>query len=1474
MAKLKLAKKLATMFAWPIRSARRAFHGFDTWLKKAVLWPWRIMWRIKRLRRTILPIARFTRHHHRLTAGAFAGIMLLGIAIPMAENMFVAKRYQLSSAVQQVLGTANEHIASKIDYNPEAAAYEFNAEGKRSQGATPISQMQAQAGGNDAEAEQQYSVDVSRNLRDGVTYHENNLGLSFTLTPQFAVMAGQKTDQGRLLYPLADGSGGQLVYTATNKGLKEDIVLYEKPAHDTVTMRYGVNVPKSLDIKLLDDGSIGVYSADPALYGNIQYGSDQDKANVERVREQSEKTHLAFTIPAPYVVGLDDEGRQTRMPLSSRFVLSDDKTTLSVVTTGFDQTEDTQYPLSIDPSVTVTSTSDFADKGNDEDGNLKFGTDEVSRAELTGGRVDTPTIGTTTVLPSTFTDVNAVAYNGRMYVAAYNGSSMTFYTNTINSDGTLGSWVSSPNQPLQAHGAGSALVQYSGYVYLLGGTTALTTVEYSKIQANGSLGTWQTGSAFNSGRQGFGAVAYNNVLYAAGNSTTTEYAQIKADGSLGTWQVDNDTFAATVTQNGLVAHGGYLYAIGGRANGADAASMSAVIQTDGSISAWSVFPLPILSGPTMHFGRALVSGGYIYIGAGYGTETGEINYAPIQPDGEVWGWSTSSAFAVSEVLMRPGFVAYNGYLYGIGGELETTGGTATTRYAKIATAGDIDRWSTSTIAAGRTNAATVAYGGYLYILGGQTGAWSGGGTASATVQRALISNSDGTLGTWTQSSSTATGSFATAIRSFAAFAHDGYIYALGGTNAAGTTYTTTVQRSPIGSAGALGTWTTTGQTALPAGRQDHAVAVYNGRVYLTGGMSAAATYNNQTLIAPITSTGIGAWSTASNAFSSARRGHSMVQYGGYLYVLGGWTSGASTLSSVQYTKINADGTLGVWAAGESLFGAAGRAGHTAVAANGYIYVMGGVTNTTTPTFISSTIKARINPDGSLDLWTALGDMGGVTVNRAGHSAVAYKGYIYNSSGSNVAGTSQASVMRARINNGGTGNARSGWGSAAALTAAANLPYSLAYNGYMYVVGGVSSSVVQYAPFNESGGGLGTWTTTNPLPQARGFAAGALYNGRIYMMGGKTGAADTTSISTVVSAPINTNGSVGAWTSMTSLPVSTFVLGASAFAKDGYLYFIGGMNGTDSTVTATVRRIVINTDGTLAGAWSTTSALGTAVAGAGVAVVANYVYLVGGRDPSGTYDIVQYAQITAPGTLGTWAHTTSIMGARAYMTVGAANGYIYAVGGDTTGASANVNTTQYAPINANGTLGNWMHMSNLGTANSRTSGIMYKDRLYTAGGAAGTQTSVVYVTLDIQTRKARYGKLIDVGPYGGVTGISLTGTFVEGQTSISYRTADGGGTFSGSLNAANYINPSNTTALCTTAVGAGAAGRYVYVTVEIDDTTTMTYSDGESTTRAAIGSIVVDYAPPVRAPNELRMRGGKWFKTETLQSLDTCAPLTS
>jgi hypothetical protein len=169
-------------------------------------------------------------------------------------------------------------------------------------------------------------------------------------------------------------------------------------------------------------------------------------------------------------------------------------------------------------------------------------------------------------------------------------------------------------------------------------------------------------------------------------------------------------------------------------------------------------------------------------------------------------------------------------------------------------------------------------------------------------------------------------------------------------------------------------------------------------------------------------------------------------------------------------------------------------------------------------------------------------------------------------------------------------------------------------------------------------------------------AGVAYNGYLYTIGGCISANCSTITSTVFYASINSNGTVGSWSTTTALP--TAIYDESAVAVNGYLYVTGGTNGF---TTSTVRYAPINSNGTV-GSWSAATTLPTTLDQPSMVAYNNYLYMTGGGTSTIFYAPILPISIGS-GTIGAWLSGTTLP--EDYPSWGsavAANGYLYVTGG--------------------------------------------------------------------------------------------------------------------------------------------------------------------------------------------------------------------
>ena len=289
--------------------------------------------------------------------------------------------------------------------------------------------------------------------------------------------------------------------------------------------------------------------------------------------------------------------------------------------------------------------------------------------------------------------------------------------------------------------------------------------------------------------------------------------------------------------------------------------------------------------------------------------------------------------------------------------------------------------------------------------------------------------------------------------------------------------------------------------------------------------------------------------------------------------------------------------------------------------------------------------------------------------------------------------------------------------------------SVTYNGYVYVMGG-GSNAVYYAPLNYNGS-VGSWTiSSNTLPQALHEATSVTYNGYVYVMGGATGSSSATATNTVYYAPLNSNGSVGSWTtSASTLPQALY--GATSVIYNGYVYVMGGSNNSGGYLN-TVYYAPLNSNG-LVGSWTaSTSTLPQALGGATSVTYNGYVYVMGGYNGY-LQKTVYYAPLNSNGSVGSWTISSNTLPQTLmFATSVTYNGYVYVMGGNYNTID-DQNNVSYAPLNSNGSVGSWApSTSTLPYGVQSATSVIYNGYVYVMGGydfeGSGNSNAVYYTLL--------------------------------------------------------------------------------------------------------------------------------------------------
>ena len=222
-----------------------------------------------------------------------------------------------------------------------------------------------------------------------------------------------------------------------------------------------------------------------------------------------------------------------------------------------------------------------------------------------------------------------------------------------------------------------------------------------------------------------------------------------------------------------------------------------------------------------------------------------------------------------------------------------------------------------------------------------------------------------------------------------------------------------------------------------------------------------------------------------------------------------------------------------------------------------------------------------------------------------------------------------------------------------------------------VSGSVSSRIYLFtnkiisAPI-DSNGEIGSWT--NPSYEAFNVFRSKFIVTKNRVYGFCVGAGDAGYDTRVWYANINSDGTLGTWI------IDTIVVPAGVCKQrniiaviKNFVYMLGGVY--DNTITSQVHRAIIDANGYL-GAWTQVSSLPFTLSDSSAVVTKNFVYTFGGHINGVTRNYVQKCVINADGSLGTWSRTNDLPGSVRNATVAVTSSGIYLLGGDNASGSVN------------------------------------------------------------------------------------------------------------------------------------------------------------------------------------------------------------
>ena len=177
-----------------------------------------------------------------------------------------------------------------------------------------------------------------------------------------------------------------------------------------------------------------------------------------------------------------------------------------------------------------------------------------------------------TVLPRRCTKLSLIGD----YIYSFGGFGGTLLDSVeyakIEADGSVGRWTMA-SEPMTLPRYVNSVKASSGMAFVIGGHdenkgVGITDVEWAKSQQNGDMHSWQKTSSLKTGRYGLASAKHNKTLYVMGGLTGLEYlnsiekSQVLAEGGLTAW---TETTAMSVPRATFSSftHNGFLYVLGG-----------------------------------------------------------------------------------------------------------------------------------------------------------------------------------------------------------------------------------------------------------------------------------------------------------------------------------------------------------------------------------------------------------------------------------------------------------------------------------------------------------------------------------------------------------------------------------------------------------------------------------------------------------------------------------------------------------------------------------------------------------------------------------------------------------------------------------------------------------------------------------------------------------------------------------------------
>ena len=329
------------------------------------------------------------------------------------------------------------------------------------------------------------------------------------------------------------------------------------------------------------------------------------------------------------------------------------------------------------------------------------------------------------------------------------------------------------------------------------------------------------------------------------------------------------------------------------------AALSLLVPSGPSSKAWNTaygYPIEVDDAFGVGGQQCGSSGTYVYCVGGADADGGPRNtvYADtLSSSGNITNW-IATAGTYPDNIYAQSCVTSSGYVYCVGGSYDPAGDdVASSFYAPLPSGGPVGNWTaTTSYPVPIDSESCVASSSYIYCVAGNNetdGTYADSTNSSAVYFASLSSNG---IGAWKPSTP-----YPSDVLYPTCFSSGGYIYCVGGADTADNAVSAAYY-APLTSSG-VGAWTATTSYKVTASGQS--CAVYSGYVYCVGG-EGGSSFISGVYYAPLTSAGIGSWTQASSYPLSVET--TCVVASGNLYCVGGFNNGGE-YNNVYYASLSA-----------------------------------------------------------------------------------------------------------------------------------------------------------------------------------------------------------------------------------------------------------------------------------------------------------------------------------------------------------------------------------------------------------------------------------------------------------------------------------------------------------------------------------------------------------------------------------------